>query len=215
MVKTHKTDVLMIVPLHGDWPFYWLGDCSVLEMLLRKLEDIREINRIAIMYPKAKTNDYITQVGDCLAIMDEAPYEQYEYINQPQTWPDYYRVWQGQAKTTAQRHIVCNPAFPFLDQDKIAQMVYALVSDTKTVVAAVPGQVVGEHGKSVGDGYLIPAACMGMQHEIWKLLNAGNHELLLDPRHRKIFKLDFMETVDVRTPKGREMAQNLSACGLT
>jgi len=212
-------DIVAIVP--ADPPILdWLGDSSSLELAVRKLEDFREIDRIAVLVDKEVSHpDETPALRDAVAMDDRVrvyfPIARDEHAPLADEIAAYLRASDD---GHASHYLLVNPAFPFLDRDTIAKVLYAVHPEGHPAAVTVSGKYIVQaqaDGARLIRGCSVYDACLAVTHGLWESQAGG----LADGKDLRLghtvglVSINQLEAINLRDARGWEMAFTLAAFG--
>ena len=194
----------------------WISDCSLLERVLRKLADFRELNRVAVI--TGNNNEYEKVCKELNTFDERVGVYRHEQGSSP-FWANdtVARYLHASEDAIADCYLLLNPCFPFLNCDTIAQVLYGVVSDGHPAAVSVIGGAPSTEaeGFCLGRGCLAIDACIALTHQHWE----GQAKALAEKAPLRLghqcarVGVNQLEIVDVRGELGWRMATTLGTFG--
>ncbi len=189
-----------IVPVFGDMVHQWVGSNHVLDLLLTKLDAIRELDQVIVVSDQiADARGYISDLSlDTTVIW-------HEEASRAQTLAiTCCHVSRRVTVETSDPPVILgvDPAFPFLDREKIEAILYAVQHDKQKSAFTVAGNWAMAY-RDGGDWLLHPEpnyvdACIAIR--------GSNEVRMLMPGPSKAVLITTIEAINLYDNAGRGIA---------
>lgn len=191
----------ILIPLFNPKTcFTWLGSCTVLSRLLRKLNDVRDIESIRI----------VTDNPQVRTLLGSWPDDPEHFVDvMPSVPADLLELCKSYLRDD-RTFVVCNPLFPFVSEETINKVLFAVQSSPSVVTTSDGFGVVEEKGVAkLQPICIVHPACLAVQPQSQLLQPGSNPECLAIGEHVSV-SLTAIEVLSLESSEGLDAAKILS-----